>query len=61
MAREEHRAVHVLTCQYPPCGRQFESVIYYAKYCSQRHKQADYHRRKREREQAREQERREQR
>jgi hypothetical protein len=46
--REEHREALVRTCQYPPCGRQFETVIFYAKYCCNAHKQADYRRRKQE-------------
>jgi hypothetical protein len=55
--REEHREVVVRTCHYPPCGRQFDTVIFYAKYCCPSHKQLDYQRRKREKAHARDAER----
>jgi hypothetical protein len=40
--------IYKKVCEY--CGEKFETTVYWAKYCSESHRQCDYAKRKREQE-----------
>lgn len=48
--------IYILTCNYSKCRKQFESERFWARYCSDSHRQLAYAERKKEAEQPAEKE-----